>query len=351
MLTEELVQGARQYLMNTYTRYPVGISRGHGTRVYDMEGREYLDFLAGIAVNALGHCHPKVTLAIQKQAQSLLHASNLFYTEPQISLARVLVDHSFADKVFFCNSGAEANEAAIKLARRWAHERDGAGRFEIVSMVNSFHGRTLATLTATGQDKVQKGYEPLPEGFRYVPFNDVEALSQAVTTKTAAVLLEPVQGEGGVWVATQGYLKACRDICSERGALLMFDEVQTGIGRTGRLFAYDSDAERLDRLLEVILEDQDTLGHCARMGEHFRKSLEDLQGGCPTIKEIRGMGLLIGIEVSCDARELVEGLRKRGVLANATSDRVLRFVPPLIVSQSEIDRVVATLGDVIQASR
>ena len=398
MLTEELVQGARQYLMNTYTRYPVGISRGHGTRVYDMEGREYLDFLAGIAVNALGHCHPKVTLAIQKQAQSLLHASNLFYTEPQISLARVLVDHSFADKVFFCNSGAEANEAAIKLARRWAHERDGAGRFEIVSMVNSFHGRTLATLTATGQDKVQKGYEPLPEGFRYVPFNDVEALSQAVTTKTAAVLLEPVQGEGGVWVATQGYLKACRDICSERGALLMFDEVQTGIGRTGRLFAYEHfgvapDVMTLAKglgggvaigaclatdavakvfvpgshastfggnplacaaavaVLEVILEDQDILGHCARMGEHFRKSLEDLQGGCPTIKEIRGMGLLIGIEISCDARELVEGLRKRGVLANATSDRVLRFVPPLIVSQAEIDRVVATLGDVIQASR
>src|SRR6266705_2300363 len=208
MLTEELVQGARQYLMNTYTRYPVGISRGHGTRVYDMEGREYLDFLAGIAVNALGHCHPKVTLAIQKQAQSLLHASNLFYTEPQISLARVLVDHSFADKVFFCNSGAEANEAAIKLARRWAHAKDGAGRFEIVSMLNSFHGRTLATLAATGQEKVQKGFEPLPEGFHHVPFNDVDALASAVSAKTAAVVVEPVQGEGGVRVATPAFVKA-----------------------------------------------------------------------------------------------------------------------------------------------
>src|SRR6266704_3509536 len=398
MLTEELVQGARQYLMNTYTRYPVGISRGHGTRVYDMEGREYLDFLAGIAVNALGHCHPKVTLAIQKQAQSLLHTSNLFYTEPQISLARVLVDHSFADKVFFCNSGAEANEAAIKLARRWAHERDGAGRFEIVSMVNSFHGRTLATLTATGQDKVQKGYEPLPEGFRYVPFNDVEALSQAVTTKTAAVLLEPVQGEGGVWVATQGYLKACRDICSERGALLMFDEVQTGIGRTGRLFAYEHFGVAPDimtlakglgcgmpigaclatdevasvftpgshgstlggnplacaaalAVLEVVLEDKDILGHCTQMGEYFMKGLKDLQGRCPAITDIQGLGLMIGVEVTMDARELVHDLRKRGILINATSERKLRFVPPLIVTHAEIDRVVTTLGDVIEARR
>src|SRR5437899_11082216 len=182
MLTEELMQGAQKYLMDTYTRYPLALARGQGTRVYDAEGREYLDFLAGVAVNVLGHCHPKVTLAIQQQAHRLLHTSNLFYSEPQVRLAQVLVDHSFADKVFFCNSGAEANEAAIKLARRWAHERDGASRFEIITMVNSFHGRTLATLTATGQHKVQKGYEPLPEGFRYVPFNDVEPLSQAVPT-------------------------------------------------------------------------------------------------------------------------------------------------------------------------
>ncbi|MEK6603819.1 MAG: aminotransferase class III-fold pyridoxal phosphate-dependent enzyme, partial [Nitrospirota bacterium] len=164
MLTEELMQGARQYLMDTYARYPLALARGQGTKVYDVEGREYLDFLAGVAVNVLGHCHPKVTLALQQQAQHLIHTSNLFYTEPQVKLAQVLVDHSFADKVFFCNSGAEANEAAIKLARRWAHAKDGAGRYEIVSMLNSFHGRTLATLTATGQEKVQKGFEPLPEG-------------------------------------------------------------------------------------------------------------------------------------------------------------------------------------------
>jgi acetylornithine aminotransferase len=396
MLTEEFMLGARQYLMDTYTRYPLALVRGKGTRVYDAEGREYLDFLAGIAVNVLGHCHPKVTLAIQQQSQSLLHTSNLFYTEPQIRLAQMLVDHSFADKVFFCNSGAEANEAAIKLARRWAHEQDGPGRYEIVSMLNSFHGRTLATLTATGQEKVQKGFEPLPEGFRYVPFNDVEALSQAVSVKTAAVLVEPIQGEGGVQLATQAFLKACREICRLHGALLIFDEVQTGVGRTGRLFAYEhygitpdimtlakglgggvaigaclaTDSAAMGfipgshastfggnplacaaalAVLEVILEDEDVLGRCTRMGEHFIKALRELQQRRPAITDVRGVGLLIGVEVSLDAREVVHALRKRGILANATSERVLRFVPPLIVTQAEIERVVNTLGEVLEA--
>ncbi len=398
MLTEELVQGARQYLMDTYARYPLALARGQGTRVYDVEGREYLDFIAGIAVNVLGHCHPKVTLALQQQAHRLVHTSNLFYTEPQVQLARALVARSFADKVFFCNSGAEANEAAIKLARRWAHEKDGASRYEIVSMLNSFHGRTLATLTATGQEKVQTGFEPLPEGFRYVPFNDAEALSQAVTSKTAAVLLEIVQGEGGVQVVTPAFLKACREISRERGALLILDEVQTGIGRTGRLFAYEHfgvtpDVMTLAKglgggvpigaclatddvakvfipgshastfggnplvcaaalaVLEAILEDQDLLSQCTRLGEYFMKGLQELQGRCPAVTAVRGLGLLIGVEVTVDARELVHDLRKRGILANATSERVLRFAPPLIVTHAEIDRVVTTLGDVIEARR
>lgn len=398
MLTEELMQGARQYLMDTYARYPLALARGQGTKVYDVEGREYLDFLAGVAVNVLGHCHPKVTLALQQQAQHLIHTSNLFYTEPQVKLAQVLVDHSFADKVFFCNSGAEANEAAIKLARRWAHAKDGAGRYEIVSMLNSFHGRTLATLTATGQEKVQKGFEPLPEGFRYVPFNDVEALSKAVTARTAGILVEVVQGEGGVRVATPAFLKACRDISRERGALLMLDEVQTGIGRTGRLFAYEHfgitpDVMTLAKglgggvpigaclatddvakaftpgshastfggnplvcaaalaVLEVILEDRDILGQCTHLGEYFMKGLLDLKGRCPAVTDVRGLGLLIGVEVTLDARELVHDLRKRGILVNATSEHVLRFVPPLIVTTAEIDRVVVTLGDVIEARR
>jgi acetylornithine/N-succinyldiaminopimelate aminotransferase len=396
MLTEELMQGAQKYLMDTYARYPLALARGQGTRVYDVEGREYLDFLAGVAVNVLGHCHSKVTQALQQQAMRLVHTSNLFYTEPQIKLARTLVDHSFADKVFFCNSGAEANEAAIKLARRWAHAKDGAGRFEIVSMLNSFHGRTLATLTATGQEKVQKGFEPLPEGFRHVPFNDGDALASAVSAKTAAVLVEPVQGEGGVRVATPAFLKVCRDVTRERGALLIFDEVQTGIGRTGRLFAYEHFGVAPDimtlakglgcgmpigaclatdqvatvftpgshgstlggnplacaaalAVLEVILEDTDILGHCAQMGEYFMKGLKDLQGRCPAITDIQGLGLMIGVEVTMDARELVHDLRKRGILINATSERRLRFVPPLIVTHAEIDRVVTTLGDVIEA--
>ena len=396
MITEEIILGAKQYLMDTYARYPMALSRGQGMRVWDAEGREYLDFLAGIAVNVHGHCHPKVTSALEHQARHLVHTSNLFYTEPQVRLAQVLIDHCFADKVFFCNSGAEANEAAIKLARRWAHDRDGQGRFEIVSMLNSFHGRTLATLTATGQEKVQKGFEPLPEGFRYVPFNDEKALSDAVTAKTAAVLVEPIQGEGGVHVATTAFLKACRDITRERGALLMYDEIQTGIGRTGKLFGYEHSGIAPDvmtlakglgggmpigacvatndvsqaftpgshastfggnplacaaalAVLEVILEDQDMLGHCTRMGEYFFKALKELQGTCPAITDVRGVGLLIGVEVTVDARRVVHDMRRRGVLANATSERVLRFVPPLIVTHADIDRAVHLLGEVIEA--
>ena len=197
MPTEELKQDAARYLMQTYTRQPLSIVRGRGAKVYDLEGREYLDFVGGIAVNVLGHGHPDLVQAIQRQAAQLIHTSNLYYTEPQVKLAQMLVDHSFADKVFFCNSGAEANEAAIKLARRYSHDKYGAGRFEIVTMKNSFHGRTFATLTATGQEKVQKGYEPLLPGFSYVAFNNLEELELAVTDKTAAIMLEPIQGEGG----------------------------------------------------------------------------------------------------------------------------------------------------------
>ena len=398
MITEEVVQGARQYLMNTYTRYPIALSRAQGMRVWDVEGREYLDFLAGVAVNVLGHCHPKVTRAIQQQAQHLQQSSNLFYTEPQVRLAKILVDHSFAGRVFFANSGAEANEAAIKLARRWAHERDGQGRFEIISMLNSFHGRTLATLAASGQEKLHTGFDPLPAGFRYVPFNDEKALADAVSTQTAAVMLELVQGEGGIRVAAPSFLKACRDITRERGALLIFDEVQTGVGRTGRLFAYEHYGVAPDimtlakglgggmpigaclatdavaaaftpgshgstlggnplacvaalAVLEVILEDQDILGHCARMGEHFLKALKDLEAGCPAITNVQGLGLMIGVEVTVNAYDLVHDLRKRGILANATSEHMLRFVPPLIVTQAEIDRLIVLLGEVIEARR
>jgi acetylornithine/N-succinyldiaminopimelate aminotransferase len=240
MPSDELKDEASRYLMQTYARQPVSIVRGRGTKVYDLEGREYIDFVAGIAVNLLGHGHPDLIHAIQRQVQQLIHTSNLYYTEPQVKLARVLVDHSFAAKVFFCNSGAEANEAAIKLARRYSHDKYGAERYEIITMKNSFHGRTMATLTATGQEKVQKGYDPLLPGFRYVSFNSLAEVEQAVTNKTAAIMLEPIQGEGGVQVADRTYLAGLRALCTEKDILLMFDEVQTGMGRTGTLFVMSS---------------------------------------------------------------------------------------------------------------
>jgi len=341
MPTEELRQDADRYLMNTYARSPISIVRGRGSKVYDLEGREYLDFVAGIAVNVLGHGHPDLVAAIQKQAQQLLHASNLYYTEPQTKLAKMLVEHSFAKKVFFCNSGAEANETAIKLARRYAHQKYGAERYEIITMLQSFHGRTMATLTATGQEKVQKGFEPLLPGFTYVPFNNLSAVEQAVSSKTAAILLEPVQGEGGVRVADKSYLKGLRELCRQRDLLLIFDEVQTGVGRTGTLFAYEQlgvapDVMTLGKglggglpigaclateeaaaalepgthastfggnpvscaaglaVLRTLLEGR-VLEHGRRMGDYLAHGLQDIKDRLPIVKEVRGLGLLQGM--------------------------------------------------------
>ncbi len=393
MPSEDVRQDADRVLMNTYARWPVAIARGRGCKVYDFEGREYVDFVGGIAVNVLGHCHPDLVAAIQKQAQQLLHTSNLYYTEPQVRLAKALVEHSFADRVFFCNSGAEANEAAIKLARRYAHRKYGAGRFEIVTMQQSFHGRTMATLTATGQEKVQKGYEPLLPGFVYVPFNDLAAVERAVGPATAAVLLEPVQGEGGVRVADREYLKGLRDLCRSRDILLMFDEVQTGMGRTGTLFAYqqlgvepdvmtlakglggglpigaclatESVAAAFDpgshastfggnplacaagaAVLHVLLDGK-VLDHGRQMGEYLAKGLKELQDQLPVVKEARGLGLLQGLELTIEAKPVVTDCLARGFLINSTVDRVLRFVPPLIVTAREIDRLMEILWTIL----
>lgn len=224
---------SEKHVAHTYNRYPIVLVNGKGTRVWDVEGKEYLDFVAGLAVCSLGHCHPKVVKAIQEQAEKLIHVSNLYYIEPQIRLASLLCDHSFADKVFFCNSGAEANEGAIKLARKYTKEQRGEDRYEIITMDRSFHGRTLATLTATAQEKFHKGFSPLMPGFKYVPFNDLAALRIAVDSKTCAILLEPIQGEGGVNCPAEGYLTGLRQLCDEKGILLIFDEVQVGMGRTG----------------------------------------------------------------------------------------------------------------------
>ena len=392
MPTEELKASADQYLMGTYARQPISIVRGRGTKVYDLEGREYVDFVGGIAVNLLGHGHPDLVLAVQKQAAQLIHTSNLYYTEPQVRLAQMLVDHSFADQVFFCNSGAEANEAAIKLVRRYSHDKYGAGRFEIITMKQSFHGRTMATLTATGQEKVQKGYEPLVPGFSYVTFNHLAELQHALTDKTAAIMLEPIQGEGGVRVVSREYLKAVRELCTQRDILLIFDEVQTGMGRTGTLFAYEQLNVQPDIMtlakglgggvpigaclakapvakafgpgshastfggnplacaaaLAVfrVLLDGRVLDQARRMGEYLSKGLSECKDRHHLVRDVRGLGLLQGMEVEMDAKTVVADCLKRGFLVNAVGEHVLRLIPPLIITQPEVDRLLEVLSHI-----
>ena len=394
MLTEEIQRITHQYVMQTYDRLPLSIVRGTGSQVYDAEGREYLDCIAGLAVNALGYGHPDLVLAIERQIRHLSHTSNLFYTQPQAELAEQLAKHSFADKVFFCNSGAEANEAAIKLARRYSHQHFGPNRSEILTMVNSFHGRTLATLTATGQAKVQEGFDPLVPGFKYVPFNDFPTLEEQISDNTAAIMLEPVQGEGGVVVADSAYLKAVRDLCTQRNILLIFDEVQTGMGRTGTLFAYEQFGIQPDimtlakglgggfpigaclatekvaqafspgshastfggnplacavglQVLRVLLEGGE-LERSRGKGAYLAKGLQALKEQFSFIKNVRGLGLLQGLELSIDGKPVVLDCLMRRVIINCTMNHVLRFVPPLIIKTAEIDRLLTILSDVLK---
>ena len=393
MIATEIQENTAQYLMNTYTRLPLTVERGQGCLVYDAEGREYLDCVAGIAVNILGHAHPDIVEAISRQARQLIHTSNLFYTEPQTQLAERLVTHSFADKVFFCNSGAEANEAAIKLARRYAQNAFGPERHEIITMLNSFHGRTLASLTATGQPALQKGFGPLVPGFRYVPFNDLEALEASLTPQTAAIMLEPIQAEGGVVVADIDYLQKLRTLCTERKILLIFDEVQTGMGRTGTLFAYEQLGVQPDimtlakglgggvpigaclatdtvaaafepgthastfggnplacaaalKVLDLLIEGG-KLEQGRVAGEYLAKGLATLSKQFSCVRESRGMGLLQGLELSIDGKPLVMECLERRVIINCTIGHVLRFVPPFIISHTQIDRLLHVLSDVL----
>jgi len=387
-----------RYIMNTYNRFPVILRKGRGMKVWSSEGKEYLDFVGGVAVNILGHCHPRVVVAIQKQAQRLLHVSNYYYIEPQVKLAKLLVEHSFADKVFFCNSGAEANEAAIKLARKYSKEQISPERFEIIAAKNSFHGRTLATLTASGQEKIQKGFEPLVPGFKHVPFNDIDAIHKVITNDTCAIMLEPIQGEGGVKLPDQNYLKGVRELCNENNLLLILDEVQTGMGRTGKFFAYEHFGITPDIMtiakglgggvpigamlaidkvasafqptthattfggnplvcaaavatIETLLEDGFILDQCNRMSKYLRESLEQLKEEFPSlITEIRGMGLLLGMELTRDGDSIVRACLEKGVLINCTAGNVLRFIPPLIVRQRDIDHLVDVLEGVFEKS-
>ncbi len=395
MGNREIIELGESALMGTYARFPVALVRGQGMRVWDADGHQYLDFLAGIAVCSLGHCHPRLVAAIQAQAATLLHVSNLYHIEPQARLAARLVALTFADRVFFCNSGAEANEGAIKLARKYQKDRGEPGRYRVVSTTQSFHGRTLATLTATGQEKVKVGFAPLPDGFDAVPYGDLPALEAALGPAAAAVLLEPVQGEGGVRVPPPGYLRAVRELCDARGALLMFDEIQTGVGRTGTFLACEHDGVAPDictlakglgggvpigALLATeavarsfgpgshattfggtplvtaaalatleTLEAEGLLAHCRAMGEYFRGRLEALGATRPAVAEVRGRGLLLGVELADGrpAADVVRALMDRGFLVGSAGERVLRFAPPLIVEREEIDALLAALAEVL----
>jgi acetylornithine/N-succinyldiaminopimelate aminotransferase len=395
MDVKKMFDESARYLMNTYTRFPVLLRKGRGMKVWSSDGKEYLDFVGGVAVNILGHCHPRVVVAIQKQAQRLIHVSNYYHIEPQIKLAKLLVENSFADKVFFCNSGAEAMEAAIKLARKYGKEHIDPGRFEIIAANNSFHGRTIAAITASGQEKLQRGFEPLVPGFRHVPFNNIQALRDAVTGNTCAILLEPIQGEGGVRIPEEDYLKAVRDLCNEHNILLILDEVQTGMGRTGKLFAHEHFGITPDIMaiakglgggvpigamlatdkvaagfqpgnhastfggnplvcaagvatLETLLEDGFILDQCNRMSVYFVKRLEKLKTKFPSVvKEIRGKGLLLGMELTTEGEPIVRACLEKGLLINCTAGNVLRFIPALIVQRKDIDQLIDALQGIL----
>ena len=384
---------ADKYIFQTYGRFPVTLVKGDGCRVWDEEGKEYLDFLAGIAVCSLGHSSPLVSRVLREQSQTLVHVSNLYYTRPQAELARLLVENSFADRVFFCNSGAEANEAAIKLARRYSNEKNGTQRHVIVSMENSFHGRTMATLSATGQGKIRAGYDPLLEGFRFAPFNDLSGLEQALDESVCAVILEPIQGEGGVVCPGPDYLKRVGALCRERNVLLIFDEVQVGMGRTGRLFAHEHfgvtpDIMTLAKALgnglpvgamlateelgsafgpgshattfggtplvtavsravvESLLQDG-WIDNSRAMGEYFKQELEGLGRKYDFVREVRGLGLILGMELNIPCAPAVEACMKEGLLINCAHENVLRFLPPLIVGKEEIDSALEILDRVL----
>lgn len=389
----EVVRLAEKVLAATYKRFPIVLVKGDGCTLWDIEGRAYTDFVAGIAVCNLGHAHPAVARALQEQAQELWHVSNLYYTVPQTELAAWLVDKSFADRVFFCNSGAEANEAAIKLCRKYFRDKGAKGRYRILTMEQSFHGRTMAALSATGQEKIKKGFDPILEGFEFVPFNDADALRKKITPSIAAVMVEPIQGEGGVRCPSAGYLKQVREICDTTGTLLIFDEVQTGLGRTGKLFGHEHFGvtpdvmtlakalgnglpvgamlakERIAKAfgagshattfggtpivtaaaLAVVntLEKERIVDHCSRMGDYFMAALKKLKTQHDIIKNIRGYGLLIGMELAIKGDTVVTACMERGFLVNCIQDTILRFAPPLIIKKDQIDALIECLDEVL----
>jgi predicted acetylornithine/succinylornithine family transaminase len=394
MKEKEIMALADENIMNTYKRFPIVLVKGLGVKVWDVNGKEYLDFVAGIAVCNLGHSHPQIIAAVNEQLQNLTHVSNLYYTEPQAQLARLLVENSFADKVFFCNSGAEANEAAIKLARKYAHENMGPDKFELITMKDSFHGRTMATITATGQEKFQFGFTPLLEGFTYVPFNDLQALEARISNKTCGIMVEPIQGEGGVNIPNAQYLTRMREICDHHGILLIVDEVQTGMGRTGELFAYEHSGIKPDIMtlakalgngfpigamlatnkiakafipgnhastfggsplamaaanatVKTMLQ-EGILEHCRKMGDYFLLQLKKLQQKHKIIKEVRGKGLMLAAQLNIESDDIVNECLQRGLLIISAGSKTLRFVPPLIITTQDVDQAIKVLDEVME---
>lgn len=391
----EIIERNAAHLAATYARADVAFVRGTGTELWDADGRRVLDFFSSILCTNLGHCHPAVTTAIQKQAQTLVHLSNLHHSLPQSLLAEKLVATSFGKRVFLCNSGAEANEAAIKVARRYGHAH--SGRFEILTALGSFHGRTMATIAATGQEKVRHGFEPSLPGFRYVPFGDVEAAENAIGPKTVAILVEPVQGEGGVVVPPPGYLPALRELCDRHDLLLLFDEVQTGCGRTGTLYAYEQAdctpdvmtlakslgnglpvgamvaGERASDALDLgahgstfggncvtnaaavatldVLTDGRTLPRAREAADRLRAGLIEMASRHADLGDVRGQGLLIGVPVTTPERaaEICGRALEDGLLINVTGAGVLRIAPPLVVTDAEIDEGLGLLERAISS--
>src|SRR3989344_3801973 len=392
MNSRDIIGLYKNYVMPTYFTAPLALKRGKGIYIWDMEGKKYLDFFPGWAVSGIGHCHPRVVRAIKKQAGRLIHVSNNYYHEGQGRLAEEIIRNSFAGKVFFCNSGAEANEGAIKLARKFGNPK----RNEIITMRNSFHGRTIAAVTATGQKKFQKGFDPLPRGFRTVPFNDMPALKRAVSKKTIAIMLEPIQGEGGVLVAERAYLKSVRKLCDEKNILLIFDEVQTGMGRTGEMFCFKNLGVVPDiltlakalgsgfpigafvarkRIADTLqpgthgttfggsplacaaglatfdaIKKEHLLQNARRMGIYLFKKLQELKEKHSVIREVRGIGLMTGLELGREGKNIYKACLKRGLLINCTQGNVLRIMPPLVVSKQQIDRGIKILDEVLRRS-
>ncbi|HRZ87395.1 MAG TPA: aspartate aminotransferase family protein [bacterium] len=380
-----------KYVLNTYKRIPVVFVKGKGSYLWDDKGTKYLDFFPGWGVSGLGHCHPAVVSAIKKQSDRLLHMSNNYYNELQGRLAEIISKESFGGRVFFCNSGAEANEAAIKLVRKHGSKK---GRYEIVTMVQSFHGRTLAAITATGQEKYHEGFRPLVPGFKYVRLGDIGALKAAINAKTAGIMLEPIQGEGGINLESKEYYHELRKICDQHGLLLVFDEVQTGMGRTGRMFCYQNygvvpDVMTLAKCLGggvpigamVVKNDissvlgpgthastfggnplacaaavavfdtirkQKLLKNAIDMGDCLKKKLKSLAEDFPVIRDIRGIGLMIGLELDRDGSDIVRKCMTKGLLINCTNEKVLRWMPALIVTKKEIDAAIGIFESVLK---